>query len=224
MQSPYVVKSEFFMFDVIKTNLGKRPVHFSPGIPPNGIAFFNDYLIISGLTRRFVPKNLGKRAVDLAFSKTVIEQQMNFVLPSPEDRYKGEYKTLAAQVGMMFFQVAAEMQKNNQKDSIATFITYMHQKLPFDKFQYNQYHLYFHQMCILIQKPELAKAHLRAYGNELTQTINRLEADPRLSPEEKSQIIQGLKIHIKTLVSTAKADKLEDVVLELENKFTKYLL
>ena len=71
-------------------------------------------------------------------------------------------------------------------------------------------------MCILIQKPELAKAHLRAYGNELTQTINRLEADPRLSPEEKSQIIQGLKIHIKTLVSTAKADKLEDVVLELE--------
>ena len=224
MQSPYTIKSEFYMFDVIASNIDKRPIHFSPSIPSSATAFFSEHLIVSGLSNRFIAKKAGKLAVDLPFSKALITQKMEYVLPAVADRYKIEYKSISAQMGMLFFQVATAMQKAGQQDSIAPFLQFMHQKMPFDQFQYDQYHLYFHQLCMLIKAPELAKKHLRAYGNELGQTVQRLEADPRLHPDEKAQIIQSLKIQIQTLVSTAKADKLDDVSLELENKFTKYLL
>lgn len=224
LQSPYLIKSEFFMFDVILTNLGKRPIHFSPGIPPDATAFFNDYLEVTAMTKAFVPKKVGKRAVNLSFSKEVLQHKMQFDLPNAALQNRGEYKAFAAQTSMLFFQIATEMQKQGMQDSIPAFIEFMHQTLPFDRFQYDQYHLYFHQLCMLVQKPALASGHLSAFGNELANTLQRLEADPRLKPEEKEQIMKGLRIHIQTLISTAKADKLDAVVMELENKFTKYLL
>jgi hypothetical protein len=230
----YITKDDLAIIDVIASNLHERPIYFAVTCPQSKFWGLENYMQLEGLALRIVPvQSPGDRQYSVVGSGRVnADKVYNNVM----EKFRwGNFDTIDAYINPSYQPSLQTMQlsmrragiallEQGEKEKALTLMDKYFAAFPHKNFPYDYRSWYMISVYLSAEAYDRAKPHMKILAKEIADQLTFMEG---LSPqliESSFETQYSLAHRTKSdLLSTARREKDEAFVKELEKMFAPFL-
>ncbi|MCP4438293.1 MAG: hypothetical protein GY810_05050 [Aureispira sp.] len=225
----YIIKDEFFLFDLINTNWQKRPICFTSGVPIHRIAYLSNYLVQRGevyeLTKETAnAENYQNQPFNVKISEALVLKEFEFEPYTLEQSSSTEYLSQNMHYSTLFSDLIEYHIEEGNPTIIKNILDKMYEKLPPAITVLKSSHLQIAQYYSELNPThKRIKEYIEAYANQLQMGIDKWEESDKIARMHLTTNARDFKSLAKLLIESCRMHRLEKLRVKYKEQFAKYL-